>query len=87
VSIFNDGYLSMVERTKEREAEIINIIKEFWKEHHYSPTIREIAENASINSPSTVSRYLNRLQEKGIIEWKEKTSRTITIIEGKSSAN
>jgi SOS-response transcriptional repressor LexA len=73
--------ISVKERTRKREEEILNIIKTYWKKYNYSPTVREIAKKASVTSTSTVLKYLNRLQEKGLIDWKEKAPRTIRIIE------
>lgn len=76
---YEDG-LSRTERTMKREEEIINIIKAYYQKHNYSPTVREIAKKASVSSTSTVLRYLNKLQEKGLIEWQHKMPRTIQIL-------
>ncbi|MFF2449392.1 winged helix-turn-helix transcriptional regulator [Neobacillus sp. NPDC058068] len=73
--------ISVKERTKQREEEILSIIKQYWKKYNYSPTVREIAKKASITSTSTVLKYLNKLQEKGVIEWQNKKPREIKIIE------
>lgn len=69
------------QRVKRTEEEIFKFITEFYSKHKYSPTVREIAKKASVTSTSTVLRYLNKLQEKGLIEWKTKAPRTIRIIE------
>lgn len=69
------------QRVKRTEEEILKFIKEFYAKHKYSPTVREIANKASVKSTSTVLRYLNKLQEKGLIEWKTKAPRTIRIID------
>ncbi|NHC21221.1 transcriptional regulator [Bacillus sp. MM2020_4] len=71
----------MAERTRRREEEILAIIKLYWKKYNYSPTIREISKRASVTSTSTVLKYLNKLQEKGIIDWQEKAPRAIRIID------
>jgi repressor LexA len=73
--------ISVAERTKQREEEILEIIESYWKKYNYSPTVREIAKKASITSTSTVLKYLNKLQEKGIIEWQEKAPRKIQIVD------
>jgi repressor LexA len=80
--------LTRAEKSKLKEETILEIIKTYWKKYNYSPTVREIARKASISSTSTVLKYLNKLQDKGFIEWKEKTPRTIQIIDqqAKSSA-
>lgn len=69
------------ERVKRTEEEILNIIKVYYAKHKYSPTVREIARKANVSSTSTVLRYLNKLQEKGVIDWHSKAPRTIRVIE------
>lgn len=83
---YEENHVPLTERIKNRETEILNIISDYYKKHNYSPTIREITRKSSVSSTSTISRYLNRMEEKGMIEWKEKIPRTIKIIECKSSA-
>jgi repressor LexA len=81
--------ISRDERTKQREEEILTIIKTYWEKYNYSPTVREIARKATITSTSTVLKYLNKLQDKGLIDWQQKTPRTIQVIaqEKRSSAS
>ena len=68
------------ERVKRTEEEILNIIKDYYTKHKYSPTVREIARKANVSSTSTVLRYLNKLQDKGLIDWQSKAPRTIRVI-------
>jgi len=77
------SYLGMPreEQKQKREEEILSIIRLYWNIYNYSPTVREITEMASVTSTSTVLKYLNKLQEKGMIDWKEKAPRQIQIIE------
>jgi repressor LexA len=84
---YGDLGISVQERTKQREEEILNIIKAYWKKHNYSPTIREIARKASVTSTSTILNYLNKLQEKGLIDWQHKKPRTIQVIEQKKESS
>src|SRR5438309_1757931 len=87
---YDDLGISVTERTKRLEDEILNIIKTYWLKHNFSPTVREIAKKSSVSSTSTVLRYLNNLQEKGLIEWQQRSPRTIQIIdksENKSAFN
>lgn len=72
---------SRAERIKSTEEEILKIIKVYYAKHKYSPTVREIAKKANVSSTSTVLRYLNKLQEKGLIDWQSKAPRTIRVIE------
>jgi SOS-response transcriptional repressor LexA len=78
---YSELVISVQERTHQREEEILKIIESYWKKYNYSPTVREIAKKASVTSTSTVLKYLNNLQEKGLIDWKQKTPRTIQTIE------
>ena len=82
------SYLGMPreEQKQKREEEILSIINLYWNVYNYSPTIREITEMASVTSTSTVLKYLNKLQEKGMIDWKEKAPRQIQIIDQKTTA-
>lgn len=63
-----------------REAEVYNFIKNFISENHYSPTVREIARGIYSNSLHNIHDILNRLKDKGFIDFKNKLPRTITII-------
>jgi repressor LexA len=78
--MYFDLGISVAERTRLREEEILSIINDYWKKYNYSPTIREIAKKASVTSTSTVLKYLNKLQENGFIEWQQKTPRAIKVI-------
>lgn len=78
---YGDLGISVEERTRQREEEILTIIQTYWKRYNYSPTIREIARKASVTSTSTILHYLNKLQEQGRIDWQEKKPRAIKIID------
>lgn len=77
---YGDLGISVAERTRRREEEILTIIKTYWEKYNYSPTIREIAKKASVTSTSTVLKYLNKLQEKGLIDWEGRKTRTINVV-------
>lgn len=74
--------LSRKEWVKRNEDEILNYIKKFVGKYHYSPTVREIAKNSRLSSSSTVLIYLNKLKNKGLIDWEAGRPRTIKILEG-----
>jgi repressor LexA len=78
---YGDLGISVKERSRRREDEILAIIKAYWRKYNYSPTIREIAKKASVTSTSTILKYLNKLQKKGLIEWRDKSPRTIKVVE------
>jgi repressor LexA len=68
-------------RNKRLEMKMLNMIKNYIKEHGYSPTIREIAEILDIKSTSTVQRYLNVLEMEMYISKNDSLPRTIRILE------
>lgn len=60
--------------------EIVNVIKEHYKKHKYSPTIREICDITNIKSTSTVHKHLKVLKDRGIVEWNPSLPRTLRIL-------
>ncbi|MED4914326.1 LexA family protein [Parageobacillus thermoglucosidasius] len=65
---------------KEKEKAILNVIIDYMKEHHYSPSMREIASMLDISSTSTVFRHMENLRKKGYITWELSRPRTIQIL-------
>ncbi|WP_197204215.1 hypothetical protein [Cytobacillus firmus] len=78
---YEKNRLSRAERVKRNEDEILDIIKKHISKFGYSPSVREIAKRASVSSTQTVTTYLHRLRDKGIIDWAPKQQRTIRLIE------
>lgn len=50
------------------EKKILKYVEEYISKKSFSPSLREISENSSIKSPTTVKKHLNNLQEKGYID-------------------
>ena len=50
-----------------KKDEVLRFIKEFMKEHGYTPTIREIGEGIGLASASSVHLWFNRLALDGEI--------------------
>ncbi len=65
----------------ERQQRIYEFIKMYIGENQYSPTIREIAVAVGLKSPSTVHGHLDRMRDKGIINFVDSSARTIRILE------
>lgn len=61
------------------EKELYTYIVDFIDEHHYPPSMREMADNTSKSSLSTVKRYLERLKDLGLITYHYDESRTIVL--------
>lgn len=52
----------------EKERSVLAAVEELCEQSPYLPSIREVCQQAKIDSPSQVSFYLKSLQEKGYIE-------------------
>ena len=63
-----------------RQQEILDYIKQYIKEHHYPPSIRDIAAFFSLASAGGVHKHLNNLKKKGIITFENNISRSIHIL-------
>lgn len=58
---------------------IYDFISQYIKDTGYSPTVREICMALDIKSTSTVSLHLKKLYERGLIDKKSGTCRSLTI--------
>jgi repressor LexA len=65
----------------ERHRKILQFLKTFQDQNHYSPSIRQIGESINVSSTSLVDYYLRQLEEMGLIEREERTSRSIRVIQ------
>lgn len=65
------------------------LIKEYIKEHGYSPSVRELCSLAGVSSTATIHVHLRALKDKGYITCNKGSHRAIRIIkeleEGDSS--
>ncbi len=51
----------------QKEREVLNFIREYWKNYQLYPSFREIGAGIGLRSASSVSRYIRSLTEKGEI--------------------
>ena len=63
------------------QKELYEWIKEYMKEFHHSPSIRQMMEAMSLKSPAPIQSRLKHLQQKGFISWQEGKARTLQIID------
>lgn len=63
-----------------KEQAAYNYITEYIKQHGYSPTTREISLALGYKSQRTGSKYLERLKEKGYINYTTGLGRTIVLV-------
>lgn len=59
---------------------IYDFLVQFITENGYSPTIREISAGTGLNSTATVYNHLMTLEIMGMIQTKERKSRTISLV-------
>jgi len=71
------------EKTNETLLKTIDIIKNHIKNNGYPPTVRELMEYLSVKSTSTISYYLDKLEEMGQIKRSQNKNRAIELINDK----
>jgi len=54
-------------KTTPRQQAILDVIRDFTREHGYPPSVREIGERVGLSSSSTVQCHLRTLEKKGLI--------------------
>ena len=67
----------------EKKYKLITIIDDYIKEFGYSPTIRELCKLYDCSSPATMYWHLKELRDYGLIDFQDKKTRTIRIVERK----
>lgn len=65
-----------------KRKEILDYIISYVNKNKYSPSYREIVDNTSLKSVSSVNMYLNDLQDLGLLTFKKGISRTIVLADG-----
>lgn len=68
-----------------RQQKIIDFIRQFWKNYHYPPTVRDIVSGCNISSTSVVDYNLNILEKEGYIKRHSGISRGIELVAGSGS--
>ncbi|MEK3993734.1 hypothetical protein MKY29_03180 [Psychrobacillus sp. FSL K6-2365] len=63
-----------------RQRDIYDFIKHFLNEHNYAPSMREITTAVGLKSVSTTHGHLERLRNKGYIDFINTLPRTLQII-------
>lgn len=61
--------MSTVEaRLHPRERAVLKFIKDYWDKHGYAPSHREVQAGLGMLSSSTVTRWIEKLELKGLLE-------------------
>ena len=61
--------------------ELYEWIKNYMREFHHSPSIRQMMQAMGLKSPAPIQSRLKHLQQKGFISWQEGKARTLQIVD------
>jgi len=70
------------EELTERQAKILDYIRQVTRARNYPPSVREIGEAVGLSSSSTVHNHLNQLERRGLIHRDPSKSRTVQLVQG-----
>ena len=65
----------------EAQNELYSWIKNYMRDFHHSPSIRQMMQGMGLKSPAPIQSRLKHLQEKGYISWQEGKARTMQIVD------
>ena len=65
----------------EAQNELYEWIRNYTKDFHHSPSIRQMMQAMGLKSPAPIQSRLKHLQQKGFISWQEGKARTLQIID------
>lgn len=65
-------------KTTKRQRELLRFIKDFYDQHNYSPSIREMCKYLNVTSGSVMQK-ISALEIRGYIKRKAQVARTIKI--------
>ena len=63
------------------QEELFEWIKNYIKDFHHSPSIRQMMNGMGLKSPAPIQSRLKHLQEKGYISWQEGRARTLQLVD------
>ena len=61
------------------QEELFEWIRDYMRDFHHSPSIRQMMEGMGLKSPAPIQSRLKHLQEKGYISWQEGRARTLQL--------
>ena len=76
----------MSQELSDRQARILDYIRQVTRARAYPPSVREIGEAVGLSSSSTVHNHLNQLERRGLIKRDPSKSRTVQLVEAIGSA-
>ncbi len=76
----------MSQELSDRQARILEYIRQVTRARAYPPSVREIGEAVGLSSSSTVHNHLNQLERRGLIKRDPSKSRTVQLVDAVQSA-
>ena len=73
-------YFVMSKELTSAQDQLLGWIKEYIKNFHHSPSIRQMMDGMGLKSPAPIQSRLKHLQEKGYISWQEGRARTLKLV-------
>ncbi len=70
----------MNDELTDRQARILDYIRQVTRVRNYPPSVREIGEAVGLSSSSTVHNHLNQLERRGLIRRDPSKSRTVQLV-------
>ncbi len=61
--------------------ELYEWIKNYMRDFHHSPSIRQMMQAMGLKSPAPIQSRLRHLQQKGFISWQEGKARTLQVVD------
>jgi repressor LexA len=71
----------MTAELSDRQAKILDYIRQVTRTRNYPPSVREIGEAVGLSSSSTVHNHLNQLERRGLIKRDASKSRTVQLVQ------
>jgi SOS-response transcriptional repressor LexA len=68
-----------------RQAELLRVIKTFYRKNGYMPSLEEMAKRMKVSSLSTIHEHLENIENKGYICREMNAARGITLMDEKES--
>ena len=69
------------------QEELFEWIRNYIKDFHHSPSIRQMMNGMGLKSPAPIQSRLKHLQDKGYISWQEGRARTLQLVEDLTANN
>ena len=76
-----------VDNLTQAQNELYAWIKNYMRDFHHSPSIRQMMDGMGLKSPAPIQSRLKHLQEKGYISWQEGRARTLQLVEELTANN